>query len=137
MSETLCSPFPPGPVARRGWLAPNSPDPVHGAGGDPEFGATSLIRCLDFAHLRSIVFARMLPKIANDWRREEVEALMTGAGLEDVQLAWVNEISWAATGRRPQGENPGGHRSKVPKVTGVNQRSESGSPLLLTAGILG
>ncbi|PWC81566.1 hypothetical protein [Azospirillum sp. TSH64] len=79
----------------------------------------------------------MLPKIANDWRREEVEALMTGAGLEDVQLAWVNEISWAATGRRPQGKNPGGHRSKVPKVTGVNQRSESGSPLLLTAGVLG
>ena len=45
----------------------------------------------------------MLPKIANHWRRDEVEALMTGAGLEDVQLAWVNEISWAAIGRKPQG----------------------------------
>ena len=45
----------------------------------------------------------MLAKIANHWRRDEGETLMTGAGLEDVQLAWVNEISWAAIGRRPRG----------------------------------
>lgn len=62
-----------------------------------------LIRRFDFAHLRSIVFDQMLPKIANYWRRDEVEALMKGAGLEDVRLAWVNEISWAAIGRKPQG----------------------------------
>ncbi|KAA0577901.1 class I SAM-dependent methyltransferase [Azospirillum sp. B21] len=60
-----------------------------------------LIRRFDFAHLRSIVFDQMLPKIANYWRRDEVEALMKGAGLEDVQLAWVNEISWAAIGTKP------------------------------------
>lgn len=60
-----------------------------------------LIRRFDFAHLRSIVFDQMLPKIANYWRRDEVEALMTGAGLEDVRLAWVNEISWAAIGTKP------------------------------------
>jgi SAM-dependent methyltransferase len=62
-----------------------------------------LIRRFDFAHLRSIVFDQMLPKIANYWRRDEVEALMKAAGLEDVRLAWVNEISWAAIGRKPQG----------------------------------
>lgn len=66
-----------------------------------------LIRRFDFAHLRSIVFDQMLPKIANYWRRDEVEALMTGAGLEDVRLAWVNEISWAAIGRKPQGRDHG------------------------------
>ncbi|WP_372400714.1 class I SAM-dependent methyltransferase (plasmid) [Azospirillum sp. HJ39] len=62
-----------------------------------------LIRRFDFAHLRSIVFDQMLPKIANYWTRAEVEALMTGAGLEEVRLAWVNEISWAAIGTKPQG----------------------------------
>lgn len=60
-----------------------------------------LIRRFDFAHLRSIVFDQMLPSIANYWTRDEVEALMTGAGLADVRLAWVNEISWAAVGTRP------------------------------------
>jgi len=61
-----------------------------------------LIRRFDFAHLRSIVFDQMLPKIANYWRRDEVEALMTGAGLEDVRLSWVNEISWTAIGTKPR-----------------------------------
>ncbi|MBY6266504.1 class I SAM-dependent methyltransferase (plasmid) [Azospirillum sp. 412522] len=60
-----------------------------------------LIRRFDFAHLRSIVFDQMLPKIANYWRRDEVEALMKDAGLQDVRLAWVNEISWAAIGTKP------------------------------------
>jgi hypothetical protein len=30
-----------------------------------------------------------------------VAALMTAAGLEDVRLDWVNEMSWAAIGRKP------------------------------------
>jgi SAM-dependent methyltransferase len=59
-----------------------------------------LIRGFDFAHLRSIVFDQMLPAIAHYWSRDEVEALMCRAGLEDVQLAWVNEMSWTAIGRR-------------------------------------
>lgn len=62
-----------------------------------------LIRQFDFAHLRSIVFDQMLPKIAHYWTRAEVEALMAGAGLQDVRLAPVNEISWAAIGTRPAG----------------------------------
>jgi SAM-dependent methyltransferase len=60
-----------------------------------------LIRRFDFAHLRSIVFDQMLPAIAHYWSRGEVEALMRRAGLEDVRLAWVNEMSWAAAGRKP------------------------------------
>lgn len=60
-----------------------------------------LIRRFDFAHLRSIVFDQMLPAIAHYWSRDEVEALMRAAGLENVRLAWVNEMSWAATGTRP------------------------------------
>jgi len=60
-----------------------------------------LIRQFDFAHLRSIVFDQMLPSIAHYWSQDEVTALMRGAGLEDVRLSWVNEMSWAAVGRKP------------------------------------
>jgi SAM-dependent methyltransferase len=60
-----------------------------------------LLRAFDFPHLRSIVFDQMLPEIAHYWSREEVEALMRRAGLENIEVAWVNEMSWAAVGARP------------------------------------
>lgn len=60
-----------------------------------------LLRQFSFRHLRSIVFDQMLPRVANYWTKEEVEALMRGAGLEGVELASVNEMSWAACGRKP------------------------------------
>jgi SAM-dependent methyltransferase len=54
-----------------------------------------------FAHLRAIVFDQMLPRIAHYWSRETVMALMVAAGLEDIRIAPVNEMSWSAIGRRP------------------------------------
>ena len=42
----------------------------------------------------------MLPRIANYWRKDEVEALMHNAGLTGIELEWVNEMSWAARGRK-------------------------------------
>ena len=60
-----------------------------------------LLSRLDFGHLRSIVFDQMLPRIAHYWSREEVLTLMQGAGLEDIRLAWVNQMSWSAIGTRP------------------------------------
>jgi SAM-dependent methyltransferase len=60
-----------------------------------------LLRRLSFRHLRSIVFDQMLPKIANYWARDTVEAMMRGSGLTDVKLAWVNEMSWSAVGTKP------------------------------------
>ena len=59
-----------------------------------------LIRRFGFGHLRSIVFDQMLPRIANYWSRGEVIALMEQAALRGVELQWVNEMSWAATGRK-------------------------------------
>jgi SAM-dependent methyltransferase len=59
-----------------------------------------LLRRLSFRHLRSIVFDQMLPKIANYWSRETVEALMRASGLADIRLAWVNQVSWSAIGTR-------------------------------------
>jgi SAM-dependent methyltransferase len=60
-----------------------------------------LMRKMSFRHLRSVVFDQMLPKIANYWSRETVERLVHGAGLMDVRLAWVNEMSWTALGIKP------------------------------------
>ena len=54
-----------------------------------------------FPHLRSIVFDRMLPRIAHYWPRERVAELMTEAGLEDVRIRAVNQMSWSAIGTRP------------------------------------
>ncbi len=60
-----------------------------------------LIARFDFAHLRAIVFDQMLPRIAHYWPRATVARMMAEAGLEDVALAWVNHMSWAAIGTRP------------------------------------
>lgn len=59
------------------------------------------LRDYRFDQLRVIVFDQMLPRIAHYWREDEVRALMEGAGLVDVQLEQVNDISWCARGRRP------------------------------------
>ncbi|WP_108513301.1 class I SAM-dependent methyltransferase [Bradyrhizobium algeriense] len=61
-----------------------------------------LLRGFTFRHLRSIVFDQMLPKIANYWSKETVEELLRQVGLADIRLAWVNEMSWSAIGRRPE-----------------------------------
>lgn len=61
-----------------------------------------LLRRLSFRHLRAIVFDQMIPRIAQYWRRQEVESLMAGAGLDNIHLEWVNEMSWSAVGTRPQ-----------------------------------
>jgi SAM-dependent methyltransferase len=60
-----------------------------------------MLRRFSFAHLRSIVFDQMLPRIAHYWRRQEVERLMREARLNNIELVWVNEMSWAARGRKP------------------------------------
>jgi hypothetical protein len=59
-----------------------------------------LLRTFSFRHVRSIVFDQMLPRIAHYWRRETVQSLMEEAGLKDVQLEWVNQMSWAAIGTK-------------------------------------
>jgi ubiquinone/menaquinone biosynthesis C-methylase UbiE len=67
------------------------------------FGKTEywkFLRNTTFRHLRLIIFDQMLPKIANYWPRETVERLMREAGLHDVKLIWVNEVSWSAIGTK-------------------------------------
>jgi hypothetical protein len=43
----------------------------------------------------------MLPRIAHYWPKQKVVELMTEAGLEDIRIASVNEMSWSAIGKRP------------------------------------
>ena len=59
-----------------------------------------LLRTFSYRHLRSIVFDQMLPRTAFYWRKEEVEELMRTTGLVDIELTWVNEMSWAAVGTK-------------------------------------
>lgn len=65
-----------------------------------------LLRRLPFRHLRSIVFDQMLPRIANYWARDTVEAMMRESGLADVELAWVNQMSWSAIGTKVIDHSP-------------------------------
>jgi SAM-dependent methyltransferase len=60
-----------------------------------------LLAGFGFGHLRSIVFDQMLPRIAHYWPKQTVVELMHRAGLEDVRVAAVNEMSWSAIGTRP------------------------------------
>ena len=60
-----------------------------------------LLSRFGFAHLRSIVFDQMLPRIAYYWPQERVAELMTRAGLKDVRIRAVNQMSWSAIGTRP------------------------------------
>jgi len=48
-----------------------------------------------------MVFDQMLPRIAHYWPRATVQTMMEKAGLHDVTLTWVNEMSWSAVGTRP------------------------------------
>ncbi len=60
-----------------------------------------LLRTFTFRHLRSIVFDQMLPHIAHYWKKEEVEMLMKNAGLVNIHMAHVNDMSWCAVGEKP------------------------------------
>jgi SAM-dependent methyltransferase len=60
-----------------------------------------LLRRFSFRQLRVIVFDQMIPQIAHYWPRDVVEGLLSGAGLENVQLVLVNGMSWSGSGRKP------------------------------------
>jgi hypothetical protein len=51
------------------------------------------------------VFDQMLPRIPHYWPRNVVEQMLVQAGLKDVRLASVNEVSWSAVGRKWIGRN--------------------------------
>jgi SAM-dependent methyltransferase len=59
-----------------------------------------LLRRLSFGHLRAIVFDQMIPRVAHYWPKEFVEELVRGAGLQDIRVVHVNEMSWSACGRK-------------------------------------
>lgn len=70
-----------------------------------------LIRKAPFRHLQTIIFDQMLPKIAHYWRRDEARALLENAGLENIQIEWINEMSWTVTGTKPGGSDTDSGRS--------------------------
>jgi len=60
-----------------------------------------LLNTFSFEHLRAIVFDHMIPKIALYYTREEAIDLLRQAGLTDIEAVWVNNMSWAVSGRKP------------------------------------
>jgi SAM-dependent methyltransferase len=62
-----------------------------------------LLRRFSSAHLRAVVFDQMIPRIAHYWPREFVESLCRNAGLENIRLRHVNDMSWSACGQKPYG----------------------------------
>lgn len=60
-----------------------------------------LIRHFPFSHLRHIVFDQMIPRIALYYRKDEAMALLRQASLTDIQIEWVNQMSWAVSGTKP------------------------------------
>lgn len=60
-----------------------------------------LLAGFGFGHLRSIAFDQMLPRIAHYWPRDTVTEMMKAAGLENIRVAPVNQMSWSAIGTRP------------------------------------
>lgn len=54
-----------------------------------------------FAHVHSIVFDQLLPRIANYWKQSEVQQLMRSVpGIGTVEVYPVNEMSWTAIGTK-------------------------------------
>ena len=60
-----------------------------------------MARNFSFDHLRAIVFDHMIPVIARYYRRAEAAELLRRAGLENIQVVWVNEMSRAVSGIKP------------------------------------
>ena len=61
-----------------------------------------LLHRFSFNHLQAIVFDHMIPKIARYYTRDEAVALAMGVGLTEVTAVWVNEMSWAVSGRKKE-----------------------------------
>ncbi|PHS14027.1 MAG: methyltransferase [Kangiella sp.] len=59
-----------------------------------------LIRQFSFRHLRAIVYDHMVPRIAKYYKKEEARAFFEDAGLVNVEVHWVNEMSWTVIGTK-------------------------------------
>lgn len=71
------------------------------------FGRTEymqMIRSFSFRHLRAIVYDHMIPIIALYYKKEEAVRLLEDAGLVNVEVHWVNEMSWTVIGQKPEHE---------------------------------
>lgn len=61
-----------------------------------------LIKTFSFRHLRAIVYDHMIPRIAKYYKKHEAIELLESAGLENVRVHWVNEMSWTVIGNKPE-----------------------------------
>jgi SAM-dependent methyltransferase len=60
-----------------------------------------LLRRFSLPHIHHICFDQMLPRIAHYWRQEDAVALLEQAGLENIRVEAVNDVSWSVIGTKP------------------------------------
>ena len=60
-----------------------------------------LLKTFSFNHVRQVVFDQLFPRIASYYRRDEVIHLMEHAGLTNIKIQCVNQVSWSAAGTKP------------------------------------
>lgn len=59
-----------------------------------------LLRQFSFRHIRAIVYDQMIPKIAHYYKKEQAIKLLEEAGFENVEIHWVNQMSWTVIGNK-------------------------------------
>ena len=68
-------------------------------GGSGFIGGHCILRCLASGH-------QVRTTVRSLSREPELRALLSDAGLADIKLAWVNEMSWSAIGTKPNETAP-------------------------------
>lgn len=61
-----------------------------------------LLRKFSFKHIRAIVYDQMIPIIAHYYTKDESLNLLKKAGFKDIEIHWVNEMSWTVIGHKPE-----------------------------------
>ena len=59
-----------------------------------------LIRSFSFRHLRAIIYDHMIPEIAQYYTKEQAIHLLERANLQNIEINWVNEMSWSVIGEK-------------------------------------
>jgi len=61
-----------------------------------------LLRKFSFKHIRAIVYDQMIPKIAHYYKKEEASGLLADAGFKNIEVHWINEMSWSVVGYKTE-----------------------------------
>lgn len=70
--------------------------------GSSRISYLNQLRKFTYKHIHHIVFDQMLPRISIYYRQDEARALLEAAGLEDIRIFHVQDVSWSVSGMKPK-----------------------------------